>query len=327
MGLFSGPLHSIRQTIESGQRAKGFQNRYGEFRADQQKISDQLKAWGAEDWDQWVKTFAPAEEATIARAKEGFKPQTDRATGRASSENARTLSGVNATVDSTLSKRSINPASGRAIAARAGLSNAGAAKTGTDINIARTGEENRVNDMNWNNRLNLVGVGSRGLSDQALMLTKASDVIGTGARRMAGLSDSYSNIATAGLSGAGRGVGRLVGKAKDAYSEWSNRDVNTGPDSHEPTDYQWGDNNAARDDFNSQNDAFGDDYSGSSFADGGLIVGPGTGTSDSIPANIDGQDPASVSNGEYRIPASAVAIIGRAKLDAIVAKYHQKEAR
>lgn len=39
---------------------------------------------------------------------------------------------------------------------------------------------------------------------------------------------------------------------------------------------------------------------------GRMVRGPGTGTSDSIPAMIDGQQPAALSNGEYVIPADIV---------------------
>lgn len=47
-----------------------------------------------------------------------------------------------------------------------------------------------------------------------------------------------------------------------------------------------------------------------------LIRGPGTGTSDSIPAVIDGKQPAALSDGEYVIPAKAVAVLGGGSTDA-----------
>lgn len=58
-------------------------------------------------------------------------------------------------------------------------------------------------------------------------------------------------------------------------------------------------------------------------ADGGLIVGPGTGTSDSIPAvNSSDGSPVAVSNGEYVIPASVVQAKGVDFFDGLVRKYH-----
>jgi hypothetical protein len=53
-------------------------------------------------------------------------------------------------------------------------------------------------------------------------------------------------------------------------------------------------------------------------ADGGHITGPGTGTSDSIPAKL--------SAGEYVLPADVVAMIGIEKLDKMVDKYHTPAA-
>jgi hypothetical protein len=44
--------------------------------------------------------------------------------------------------------------------------------------------------------------------------------------------------------------------------------------------------------------------------DVGLVQGPGTGTSDSIPATINGEEPVRLSNNEFVVPADAVAKLG-----------------
>lgn len=62
-------------------------------------------------------------------------------------------------------------------------------------------------------------------------------------------------------------------------------------------------------------------------SDSGMISGPGTATSDSIPAQIDGQAPASLSNGEYVMPASAVDMTGEEIFDAIRQASLQKRAQ
>jgi hypothetical protein len=59
-----------------------------------------------------------------------------------------------------------------------------------------------------------------------------------------------------------------------------------------------------------------------SYADGGLIAGPGSGTSDSIAAVANGQ-PLAVSNGEYHIPAAVVSALGRDFFDKLVEQFHQ----
>lgn len=68
------------------------------------------------------------------------------------------------------------------------------------------------------------------------------------------------------------------------------------------------------------------------YASGGHIVGPGHGTSDSIPAVIDGQQPAAISTGEYIVPAKAVTKLGQGNnqigakvLDRIVEMVKQEE--
>ena len=63
------------------------------------------------------------------------------------------------------------------------------------------------------------------------------------------------------------------------------------------------------------------------YADGGKINGPGTGTSDSIPAvNHSTGQPLRVANGEYIIPADVVATKGKEFFDNIVRKYHTPAA-
>lgn len=60
-----------------------------------------------------------------------------------------------------------------------------------------------------------------------------------------------------------------------------------------------------------------------SYANGGLIQGPGTATSDSIPAVTETGAPLSVSNGEYSIPPAVVQALGKDFFDKLIADYHQ----
>lgn len=62
------------------------------------------------------------------------------------------------------------------------------------------------------------------------------------------------------------------------------------------------------------------------YATGGLVMGPGTGTSDSVPASIDGQQPAALSKGEYVVPADVVAMLGPDYFEQLVATVRQSEA-
>jgi hypothetical protein len=49
---------------------------------------------------------------------------------------------------------------------------------------------------------------------------------------------------------------------------------------------------------------------GASFAEGGLLVGDGDGMSDNIDANIDGQEPVRLADGEFVVPPHIVSMIG-----------------
>ena len=51
---------------------------------------------------------------------------------------------------------------------------------------------------------------------------------------------------------------------------------------------------------------------------GRTVQGPGTGTSDSVPAVVDGQEPVALSSGEYIMPEETVQKVGKPNLDALV---------
>ena len=54
-----------------------------------------------------------------------------------------------------------------------------------------------------------------------------------------------------------------------------------------------------------------DAVQGEGYAEGGPIEGPGTGTSDSVPATIEGAEPARLSDGEFVVPADVVEYLGQ----------------
>ena len=56
---------------------------------------------------------------------------------------------------------------------------------------------------------------------------------------------------------------------------------------------------------------------------GKQVLGPGTGTSDSIPAVIDGTQPAAISSGEFIFPTDVTNYWGTAKLQSMIDKARQ----
>jgi len=302
-------LFQFGNTYENAQTAKGYQKLAQQAEAQQAGVSGDLKNWGTDDWNHTKNTYMPAEDAVVARANTGFEPQTDRATSRAASDDARGLAEAVSSNNENMASHGLSPLSGKSIMSNLQLNDMGAAKAGTDVNVARTNEQNRVDDANWNNRLALVRGAKSTQDDNAKMMTRASDMLNLQTRRNAGLADNYSNAATQGLNDVGNSIGQLAGYAGD---KWGNNN-NTSPS----PGYSDGGN------YGYVNNPDGS----AGFADGGMIVGPGSGISDSIPAVIDGQAPAAVSNGEYRFPAHVVAKIGRHKLDAMRAAHHKPVRR
>lgn len=62
-------------------------------------------------------------------------------------------------------------------------------------------------------------------------------------------------------------------------------------------------------------------------AGGGQVMGPGDGMSDSIPAMIDGAQPAQIAQGEYVVPADAVSHLGNGSTDAGAAQLEAMVSR
>jgi len=54
------------------------------------------------------------------------------------------------------------------------------------------------------------------------------------------------------------------------------------------------------------------------YADGGFLDGPGDGMSDDLDANIDGQEPVKLADGEYVVPKEVVDMLGVDKLDQLL---------
>ncbi len=52
------------------------------------------------------------------------------------------------------------------------------------------------------------------------------------------------------------------------------------------------------------------------YAEGGMLEGPGDGMSDSLAAQIDGSQPAALSQGEFVVPADVVSHLGNGSSDA-----------
>ncbi|MCL5269687.1 MAG: hypothetical protein M1457_03840 [bacterium] len=256
-----------------------------------------LKRWGEEDFDRFKETYRPVAERLVDDANRD--PDVNRYQREVAVTAARGEKGANDAM-----RRGVNPASGSfAAGSRSVASNAarmrgiGTSQANLEAKRESTGKKLRVLNM--------------GRSDTSASIAGLGLVVKSGAEYGKYAGD-FAQRAAGGWGVAAKGVGQTIGGFKKSSSPttYNSPDYNS---SGSP-DYGWGSQGDA-DEFNDQNAQF--DLP-ASFADGGVIRGPGTGRSDSIPANIDGQQPARVSNGEYHIKADVAASIGLPKLNALI---------
>lgn len=255
-----------------------------------------------QDWDHFKTTFAPAEQAMATYAARD--PDYARAEGQVSDAIASGMSqGGNSVV------RRINPNSGATSARLNDLTVAGGRAGGFGMGSARRGEENRL----FKERA-AVSAGARNIVPESYLTTGRNlDTLQTTIKHAAGVGDAYGRNAADSLYQVGKGAGHLgygiKGRGYDSANQsWSNSSMKGG------TIYP-------KDNFVENTEQ----YSG--YADGGMVRGPGTGRSDSVPAMIDGEQPARVSNGEIVVPGHIVQKIGKRVLDELVAKYHRPSGR
>lgn len=258
-----------------------------------------------QDWEHFKSTFAPVEQARAARADRD--PDVAGAEGAVAGSVASGMSQGMGMAGQGKMRRGINPNSGNFSATLNDITVAGGQAGGMGMGRARRGEEDRV----FHERAGVAGDARRIPAESSVIRARNIDNLQTTARKAAGLADAYSQRAADSLYNVGRGVGQMSSlwnqPTDSANQSWSNSSMENGTISAGPGYVE----NAEQ-------------YSG--YADGGMVSGPGTGRSDSIPAMIDDAQPARVSNGEFIIPAAAVRRIGKRYLDSLVQKYHRPAA-
>ncbi len=294
-------------SLFGGAKAAGRKSKVAEILADASNLAlpfmtaaaEDLKGWGEADWDRFKETYRPAAEAVVADA--GRSPDYTRGDREVS---VATAQKVKAGGDDIRRRATTSGgvASGDFKTATTGMTSAAARAKGVGGALSRLRAEQDVTDK----QLSVVGLGRPDPAPSIAglgIVTKGGSEYG----KYSGLigRDAVADVGTA-AAGFGQAVGSYGTRSKTYRSP--DRDRSGSPD------YVWG-NKSDADDFNEQDKLMGLDEK---YADGGLIVGPGTGRSDSIPAVIDGQTPARVSNGEYHIPAVVVQRIGKDRLDKLI---------
>lgn len=268
------------------------------------KTGADLKRRGEEDWKRFKETYRPAADALVAdanRAPETERYETDVAVG---TEKAASTAGNAIRRDASRSGAGVG--SGSFAARSAALGDEKARSQGIGLAMAK----NRANQEKSNKQLAVIDLGR----DDPSSTIAGLGIVTKGGREYGKYAGAIGRSATESLGGAAQGAGQAIGSAGRGRGQTTfvSRDYNN---SGQP-DYVYGSGGqATSNEFNSQNREFGLE---DQFADGGLIVGPGSGRSDSIPASIDGDMPARVSNGEYHISEDVVQRFGKERLDILV---------
>jgi hypothetical protein len=295
IGGLINTLFSVGSSYESGKVAKAWRNSANANTGTVMDLGQQMMDNATKDWEHFKTTFQPVEQAMATRAARD--PNTAMAEGNVAGSVASGMSEGSGQV----LRRGINPNSGNTAANLRALTVAGGRAGGFGMGRARREEEDRV----FNERAG-VSAGARGIQGESAIITGRNiDTLQQTSKRAAGVADAYSGSSADALYGVGKGIGQM------GYGFNFNKPA---AQTREPLQY------GQEDKGNQANQNAGGEYW---YADGGMVRGPGTGRSDSVPATIDGDHPARLSNGEFVIPSRAVAMIGKDKLDALVAKYHR----
>lgn len=201
-----------------------------------------------------------------------------------------------------LERMGVNPNSGRFMALMRGNELQGAAmRAGAETNARFA-----ARDQGFQRLAAVAGMG-RNNSLQGIQAASGAAGVGTSVMGSADrVAQGYTNQALSAMNGQGSTIGGMGNLQNAGYQ-----------------------NRLAR--YNSQNEMWGGIGqlagmgAGLFFKDGGMVRGPGTGTSDDVPAiNTDSGEPIRLSNGEYVLPAKTVRALGVDKLDRIVMKTNGK---
>lgn len=299
---------------------------------DQQLKTAQLSSDRAQsEWDTYQRLYLPAEEQYVQKMSNWDTP--DRRTQRIQEAVADVNRGYDAasgTLERNLLRSGVRPGGAGFTQAMSDLTRARAADTAGATNNTRRQVENE--GIAGLERVTNIGRGRPSTSfaaDQLALTAGNSANANTNqstATTNAGLSSaqgwfnsgvnamnsagSLQNAAYRNQSDNSAGLGRLLGSLFFDGGFADGGLVRRGARSRQPMGYADGGlvRRAQRKLQRHLGPAMSMRMQG--YADGGLIRGPGTTTSDSIPAVIDGQEPTALSTGEAVLNAEAVQIVG-----------------
>lgn len=280
------------------------------------------------EWDTYQNLYLPAEEQYVQKMTNWDTP--DRRTQRiqeAVADVNRGYDGAGGTLERNLARSGVRAGGDGYVQAMGDLTRARAADTAGAANTTRRQVENE--GIAGLERVTNIGRGrpSTSFAADQLALTAGnsanSNTNQNTATTNAGLASSqgWFNTGVNALNSAGSmqntqykneadssaGYGKLLGQLFD----WGFADgglVRRGGRARQPMGYA--DGGLIRKAERKLQKHLGPMMRSGGYAEGGLVRGPGTETSDSIPAVIDGQEPTALSTGEAVLNAEAVQLVG-----------------
>jgi hypothetical protein len=293
----------------------------------------QLAAIAADQWEFYKTNYRPVETSLITQAKDaGSQDEFARNRGAAAADVTNAFDTAKKTSANRMQSFGLNPASP---AYQSGQQSADLAEGATKAG-ALTTADNTTRNLAWAKQFDVANLG-RNIPSQSAAATGAA---GNLANQSGQLANQSSVIANNQSIANTRAMGYGLNALGDAASKWFGTGVAQPPTygTGGYTGSQWSEGMAEGGKVKRYYTPHMKHYAigggvgraglepmdmsnmgeGATIDNGtGKVEGVGTSTSDSIPAQIDGQEPAALSDGEFVVNADAVELTGEEILEAI----------
>lgn len=293
----------------------------------QQQIdtSDTNTARSADQWNQYKTMFQPVEAQMVSDANNwDSDARKEKMAGQAAADVTRSYQGAQASSDRQMERMGINPSSGRFAALNNENQLSQAKDTAGAMNQARDATEQqgialRTGVAQFGRNMPNTGIAADSLSLNAG--NSAANTMATGSA----INNAANNAAAnwyGGATNANSSAGQIgLGLYGQQVNAWNADQQNKGASMAgfgnlmglggalmlrkggiigKPRPFR----------FRTASHRGGLSRYRRHYDEGGMVSGPGTGSSDSVPAVIDGVQPAALSNGEAVLNAEAVQLVG-----------------
>ena len=285
-----------------------------------------------EQWGEYQETFQPINQLLAADALKGVEARYDERLAEANTDVEMAFAGSDATNTRNMARLGLNASDPRFADS---VRKTGIDKAKAKINAANTtrqDERDRAEKLTWAKRMDAASIG-KGVSSNSVSTLNAA---GGSARGLITAAGNQSRMAQQQASDAGKFVagatnlGFRVADYGQKNDWWTTPATNPPPATANPATLRgegYGATGAEFADGYADGGVIGENkpmsVGGKKFGKYGIIDGPGNGTSDSIPASVDGGNDVKLSKGEFIIPADVVVKKGTDFFNKMIDQDHQ----